>query len=224
MDCCQPMTNIFNQRRVRRELARFRRSGPDKTTRELVHAIHDVLGDGGLAGASVLDIGGGLGAIQLELLGMGAGSATSVDASPAYVEAATEEAARRGYADRIAHRAANFVEVAPDVAPADIVTLERVICCYRDMPRLVGDSAARARRTYGLVFPRDVWWVLGARHVLNFALWATRGAFRFYVHSPAAVDAIVRQNGLARAFARNVGMWQVVVYARGAASGGATAG
>jgi magnesium-protoporphyrin O-methyltransferase len=218
------MTNVFNQRRVRRELVRFRRSGPDRTTLELVRAIHDTLGDDGLAGASVLDVGGGLGAIQLELLGMGAGSATSVDASPAYVQAATEEAARRGYADRITHRAANFVEVAPEVAPADIVTLERVICCYQDMPQLVGDSAARARRTYGLVFPRDAWWVLGGRQVLNFIFWATRSAFRFYVHPTAAVDAVVRQNGLARAYARNVGLWQVVVYSRDATGAVATAG
>ncbi len=219
MDCCQPMTNIFDQRRVRREMARFRRSGPDHTTRELVRAIHDTLGEAGLAGASVLDIGGGVGAIQLELLGMGAGTATSVDASPAYVEAATEESARRGFADRITHRAANFVEVAPDVAPADIVTLERVICCYRDMPQLVGASAARAQRVYGLVYPRATWWVLAARQVLNAVLWASRSAFRFYVHAPAAVEAVVHQNGLARAFARNVGMWQVVVYARGGVGG-----
>jgi magnesium-protoporphyrin O-methyltransferase len=218
MDCCQPMANIFDQRRVRRELARFRRKGPDKTTRALVSAIRDSLGPAGVAGASVLDIGGGLGAIQLELLELGAGSATSVDASPAYVAAATEEATRRGYAGRITHRAANFVEVAPEVAPADIVTLERVICCYRDMPALVGASAARAQRTYGLVYPRDIWWLRGARQVLNFTLWATRGAFRFYVHPTAAVEAVVRQHGLARACARNVGMWQVVIFTRGAAA------
>jgi magnesium-protoporphyrin O-methyltransferase len=116
------------------------------------------------------------------------------------------------------------VEVAPEVAPADIVTLERVICCYRDMPRLVGDSAARARRIYGLVFPRDTWWVLGGGRLLNVIFWATRSAFRFYVHPTAAVDAVVRQNGLARAFARNVGLWQVVVYARGTTGEPATAG
>jgi methyltransferase family protein len=215
MDCCQPMTNVFDRRMVRRELAHFRRRGPDKTTRELVRAIHDTLGADGLAGASVLDIGGGIGAIQLELLGMGAASATSVDASPAYVEAATEESERRGYADRISHRAANFVDVAPEVAPADIVTLERVICCYRDMSRLVGASASRARRTYGLVFPRDAWWLLGGSQFFNLILWVTRSSFRFYVHPTAAVDAVVGQNGLTRAFARNMGIWQVVVYSRG---------
>ncbi|HEV2235648.1 MAG TPA: methyltransferase domain-containing protein, partial [Ktedonobacterales bacterium] len=193
------------------------RNGPDKTTRALVSAIRDTLGAAGVTGATVLDIGGGLGAIQLELLAMGAGSATSVDASPAYVAAATEEAAQRGYAERITHRAANFVEVAPEVAPADIVTLERVICCYRDMPGLVGASAARAQRMYGLVYPRDTWWLRGGRQVLNFTLWATRGAFRFYVHPTAAVEAVVLQHGLARAFARNVGIWQVVVFTRGAA-------
>jgi 2-polyprenyl-3-methyl-5-hydroxy-6-metoxy-1,4-benzoquinol methylase len=219
MDCCQPTTNIFDQRQAQRELAQYRRSGPDRSTVMLVRAIRDTLGDGGLDGASVLDIGGGVGAIQLELLEMGAGSATSVDASPAYVELAAEEAARRGYGDRITHREADFVDVAPEVAPADVVTLERVICCYRDMPRLVGASAARARRVYGLVFPRDTWWMLAGQRVLNFFFWATRSQFNFYVHPTAAVDAVVNEQGMARAFARNMGIWQVVVYARGAPVG-----
>jgi 2-polyprenyl-3-methyl-5-hydroxy-6-metoxy-1,4-benzoquinol methylase len=218
MDCCQPAPNIFDQRMARRELAAYRRHGPERTTLALVRAIRDVLGDSGLAGASLLDIGGGVGAIQLELIEMGAGSATSVDASPAYVKAAEEESAQRGYGDRITHRTANFVEVAAEVAPADVVTLEKVICCFSDMPRLVGASAARARRVYGVVFPRDTWWMLAGQRVMNFVFWATRSQFNFYVHSTAAVDAVVSEHGMTRAFARNMGVWQVVVYAHRAAA------
>jgi len=216
MDCCQcqSFTNIFDKRSARRQLATYLRRGPDKTTRILVGAIEDALGPSGLAGASVLDIGGGIGAIQFELLAAGAGTATGVDASPAYVDAATEESRRRGYEGRITHRAANFVDVAPEVQPADVVTLERVICCYHDMPRLVGASAARAQRLYGLVFPRDTWWIRAGGMVGNTLLGLSRNSFRFFVHPTRAVDAVAREQGLLRRFARNVGIWQVVIYAR----------
>ena len=42
-----------------------------------------------------------------------------------------------------------------EIEAADVVTLDRVICCYPDMEALVGRSAERALRLYGLVHPRD---------------------------------------------------------------------
>ncbi len=38
---------------------------------------------------------------------------------------------------------------------ADIVTLDRVGCCYLAVDELVTASAAHARRLYGLVLPRE---------------------------------------------------------------------
>jgi hypothetical protein len=104
--------------------------------------------------------------------------------------------------------------MAEDTQPADIVTLDRVICCYHDMPALVGRSAALAQRLYGVVFPRDAWWMRAAVRAANALLWLQGTPFRTFAHRRAAVDAVARQHDLAPRFARNVGVWQVVVYAR----------
>jgi magnesium-protoporphyrin O-methyltransferase len=163
---------------------------------------------------SLLDIGGGIGAIQHELFQAGLAEAVNVEASTAYVDACRSEAERRGYAPRIRHRQGDFVEVAPEIPPADIVTLDRVICCYHDMPELVGLSLARTRKLYGLVYPRDTWWTrLLAAILFNFRFWLRRNPFRVFVHPTKDVEALVRKHGLERRFHWQGGGWQVAIFA-----------
>jgi len=174
----------------------------------------DALRREGVAGMTLLDIGGGVGALSHELLSAGVTRSVHVDAAPAYLDAARDEAARRSHADRIEFRLGDFTAVAGEVAPADVVTLDRVICCYDDMSALVGPSAARARRLYGAVYPRDTWWVRAGLAVANLLLKARGSLFRTYAHRTEAVDAEVGKQGLTRRETRHTLIWQVVVYAR----------
>ena len=209
--CCQGVDEVFGERTARRDLERYRRRGPSKPTRRLLDAVRRE----GIEDASVLDIGGGIGAIQYELLDAGAGHATSVEASAAYLRVAREESRRRGLGDRIAYEAGDFVELADGVEAADVVTLDRVICCYPDMESLVGRSAERARRVYALVYPQDRWWVAFGIRVTNLCMRVSRRAFRAYVHRTKDVDAVARAHGLAPRVARRAGpIWQVAVYVR----------
>lgn len=106
------------------------------------------------------------------------------------------------------------MNIAAQIAPADIVTLDRVVCCYPDMENLVGLSAARTKKLYGLVYPRDTWWArLGVR-VLNVFFRLQRKPFRTFVHPTRGVDALVRSHGLRPQFFRHTLVWQVVVYSR----------
>jgi magnesium-protoporphyrin O-methyltransferase len=155
MDCCQGLgiEAFFDKKTADKQLKRFQKKGPAKTTRILIAALKAE----GIEGMTLLDIGGGVGALQQELLGAGVSTATNVEASMAYVEVSREEAERQGYADRVSYHHGNFIDVATTVADADIVTLDRVICCYPDVQALVGLSAARARHLYGVVYPQDGW-------------------------------------------------------------------
>jgi magnesium-protoporphyrin O-methyltransferase len=207
---CQGIGDVFDEKYVTKDLADYRLKGPDKTTRMLVDAIKK----GGVEGLTLLDIGGGVGVVQHELLAAGVQEAANVEASAAYIAAAKDEAQRRGLAERISHQHGNFVDVAETVAAADIVTLDRVICCYPEMEKLVSLSAARARKLYGLVYPRDTWWVKIGLATGNFFLWLQRSRFRTFVHPTEAVEAIVQKYGLARRYYCHTLIWQVVVYAR----------
>lgn len=212
MDCCQcqGIEGMFNQREAKRSLKTYRQKGPARSTRILL----DALRARGVEGATLLDIGGGIGAIQLNLLAAGATSATDVDASTAYLAAAREEAAREGFSDRVTYQHGNFVDLAPSIAPADIVTLDRVICCYHDLRGLVGASAAKAHRLYGLVYPRDSWLTSALATGINLFMRLQRSPFRFFRHRTRDVEALLHAAGLERRFHRTAGVWQVAVYAR----------
>ena len=123
--CCGPDYDaLFDEGTARRQLDAYRRKGPQKPTRLLVDAIRAQ----GVAGHTLLDIGGGVGVIQHELLAAGASQSLDIDASRPYLAAAHLEAERRGLAEREEHRYGDFVELAGEVEAADIVTLDRVIC------------------------------------------------------------------------------------------------
>ena len=214
-DCAGP-GNVFTERTARDELRRYRRDGPDRPTRILADAIVAE----GIDGATLLDIGAGVGVIQLELLGSGARSAESVDASPAFLAVARDEAERRGLGDRIAQREGDFVALAETVPPADVVTLVRVVCCYPAMPELVGRSADHARRILGIVYPRDAWWTRVGARVGNLVSRLFRNTFRFYVHPEPEMDRLIRAAGFERRVIDRSRIWQVAVYVR---QGSATA-
>lgn len=207
---CQGHENDFSDRMADDDLRRYLRKGPDRPIRVLVEAIRAE----GIEAATVLDIGGGVGVMQLELLAAGAASADSVDASPAFVAVARREAERRGVAGRIVHRQGDFVVLAPIVPAADVVTLVRSVCCYDAMPALVGRATEHARRMVGIVYPRDTWWTrIGAR-AMNLVFHFARDGFRIHVHSERAMDRIIRDAGFERRQLRRGLIWQVALYVR----------
>jgi hypothetical protein len=211
-DCgCSP--NTFSDREAANDLKRYLEKGPDKTTRALIDAIVAT----GVEGTTVLDVGGGVGAIQLELLAAGAARATAVDASEAYVETASAEARRRGYADRTSAHVGNFVDLAASIAPAEVVTLDRVVCCYPDVDALLGAATDKATRIVGLVYPRDIWWNRVVGRLMNAWSWLTRDATRWYLYRTDRVDGIMRRAGFAGREVTRDWIWQVVLYRRGSA-------
>jgi magnesium-protoporphyrin O-methyltransferase len=207
---CQGIEKTFDEREAEAQLEKVRRKGPRRTTRLLIDALRSF----GVAGRTLLDIGGGVGVVQQELLKAGLDSAQSVDASSAYHQVAAREMQRLGYGQRVRSYHGNFVDLAPRIASADLVTLDRVICCYDDLPGLLRASAAKARSVYGLVFPRDTWWVRAVMRLLNLCDRLRRSPFRVFVHSSALVEAILNGQGFTCATRRLAGAWQVVVYAR----------
>jgi SAM-dependent methyltransferase len=214
MDCCTGgdprYDRQFDARHAADKLRGYRRNGPAVMTRRLI----DALAEGGLDGRTVLDIGGGVGAVHHELLAAGAARAVDVDASGAYVAAARGEAERRGHADRVSYVAGDFVAVADEVEPADLVALDRVICCYPDMKALVSRSSALARRRYGLVYPRDTWLARVGIAVENLGHRLSGSPFRAFVHRTAEVEAILAAQGfVARVRSSNL-IWQLAVYER----------
>jgi hypothetical protein len=93
--CCafdNTVNQHFSAEKVAKELLHYRRKGAGPTMR----GLRDGLASAGLSEGTLLDIGAGLGILSLELLDGGMSRAVVVDASSAYLDAASQEAVRRG--------------------------------------------------------------------------------------------------------------------------------
>ena len=200
----------FNAEGAEGEIDEYRTEGPTETTQFLI----DALTDQGVEDLTLLDIGGGVGAIQHAMLSAGASAATAVEASTAFAEAAEDQAQELGWSEQVDVKHGDFVELADTLPPHGIVTLDRVICCYHDMKSLVRLSAARASKLYGVVYPRDVWWNKIGFRLLNLFFWFSRSPFRAFVHPDAGIHSILASIGMTKVFYRKTTFWQVAVYAR----------
>ena len=208
---CRGIEILFNSRTAERELRRYRKKGPSKSTLILVSQLKAY----GIEGMELLDIGGGVGAVHHTLLNAGIRKATDVDASSGLIAVAKRESEYLGHAGKVRYRLGNFVELAPKVEVADITTLDRVICCYNDMLSLVGQAARRTRRYLGAVYPRNTILVKLGIAALNLILKVAGNPFRVFAHPTKEVDALLRSQGLSRIFYRKSGLiWQIVVYER----------
>ena len=201
---------FFDEEEAQKDLRRYRSKGPMKTAQMLL----DALGQADVTGKRSLDIGGGVGALQHELLKAGAASAVDVDGSAAYIEASREEAGRNGTADRFEYHHGDFVDIVPSLEPADIVTLDRVLCCYPDVDAMVACSTALANEFYGLVYPRKTLGARGAIKLANLFMKLKKNPFRAFVHDPNHIDSLVRDAGFEPRYEGKTLVWHVVLYQR----------
>jgi 16S rRNA G966 N2-methylase RsmD len=210
--CCDPRgcDRIFGRRFARGRASRYRRRGLDRTARRIV----DLLADAGLDGATVLEIGGGVGEIQLELLERGAVSATNLELSPAYDADAERLIAEKGLTGRVRRRLLDLAVDPTAVDPADVVVLHRVVCCYPDYARLLSAAAGRARKQ--LVFSHPPRNAVSRTFVAtqNLMLRLSGNQFRTFTHPPAAMLAVLAENGLSVRATEGGRIWRVVALAR----------
>lgn len=209
--CCGSCyDSAFDGRLAQRELRAYRRKGPGRASR----AIAEALARTGAEGRTALDIGGGVGAVHQQLLAKGAARATDVDASRPYLEAARSEAERIGVADRVRFEYGDFVALAPEIEAADLVALDRVVCCYGDVDALVGLAAARTRRRLAVTLPPDAWYVRAIFAAGNAWYRLTRSPYRAYAHPHDRVITAAREAGLELEGAAKVGLWRLLVFER----------
>jgi magnesium-protoporphyrin O-methyltransferase len=213
--CCSTsgFDHEFDEANARAELRALHRKGPGRSSQAIVDALAGV--SGGPQGRTVLDIGGGVGAVHFGLLERGAAGAIDVDASQAYIDTARSEAERRGLGDRVSHRYGDFVTLAREVEAADLVALDRVVCCYGDVDALVGLAAARTRRRLAITIPPDTWVFRLAGTILNTWYRLIRNEYRAFVHPHGRVTAAARGAGLEPTGpTRTVGVWRLLVFDR----------
>ena len=206
MDCCDPngLNRIFNGRLVRQELQAYQRRGLSRRQRSII-ALLGLL----TPGATVLDIGCGIGAVGTTLLRAGAGRGTFVDISAAYLRAARQVAAHAGFEATSAFYQDDFAVSERRYAPADVVVLDRVVCCYPDATALLTKAARCSRGTLIFTSPKPFWFMPLLQKLCAFGMRLFGQEYRFFLHDRERLLQAATSAGHVPVVTRSVGLWQV---------------
>jgi hypothetical protein len=210
--CCarHGQEELFGERFAKRAARRYRRKGPDPMARALARRASAR----GLEGTTVLEIGGGIGEVLLQLLAGGAREGEIVELVPAYEGEAAALAAEAGVGERASYRTADLVADPSARREADVVVLNKVVCCTPDGIELAGLAAGLAQRTLALSFPRGVWWARAAFAAANVVFRIRYRRFRIFVHPPEELRAAVERHGLELASTRDGPLFRIAAFER----------
>lgn len=215
-ECCSPIDPRIARHfdtKMRQRLATGTRPALHAVSRRLLDALAV---DAVAAAPSVLEVGCGGGALCIALLERGAASANGVDLSAASLEVARGRAEAAGLADQTRFELGDGALV--PLAPHDWVVLDRVLCCYPDLDRLVGNSVSAARQRYAFSVPASSGWPGVVNRIWSWLEEATewlRGRpCRGYVHAVTTIEARLTDAGFRRTRSSTARLWYVAVFDR----------
>ncbi|WP_159604375.1 methyltransferase domain-containing protein [Agromyces humi] len=218
-ECCGPTDPsrydaVFDARFAAKRARQYRRKGLTPTERQLVEFL--VSTGTGLSGRTVLEVGGGVGEVQLELLARGAARTTNLELSAAYEVEAARLIDEAGVGDRVDRLVGIDLAASPEaVERADVVVLHRVVCCYPDVRRLLGAAADRARRTIVFSYPPRTIVTRATVAIGNLMVRVSGRSYRGYVHSPQLMLDVLRSHGLEPVYRHRGPAWCLLGAVRG---------
>ena len=213
-ECCYSgeYAEFFSERRAERTARHYLRKGLRGSAHDLVAGVAET----GVDGATLLEVGGGVGGIHTDLLALGAATATNVELSPSWEKPAAQVLVEKGLQERVDRRVADFVATADQLPAADIVILHRVLCCYPDWPAMLGGAMAKSRRVMAFTVPVDRWWTRAAIAFGNAVLRVRGRQFRAFVHPPGPMFRALEADGFRVRGDRPRWVWRTITAERSA--------
>jgi len=210
--CCDSSgySGVFDEKMAARNARSFLDKGLDSTARPMVEAVRGR----GLDGSTVLEVGAGVGGALATMLESGAKSAVGIDISPNYEEAALSLMSKRGHEKKVAWHIGDFVAMSGSLDPADVVFLNRVVCCYPDMEAMVDAATGSTRSLLAMAYPRKRWSTRIGLGLINAGARIRRNTFRVFVHDPESIGRRVESAGFEEVASGTTAFWQWKVWGR----------
>ena len=206
MNCCTPTgyRTIFGAKTVERDARRYRRKGLTGSSQWLLNALTS----DGVSERSLLEVGGGIGSLQIELLKAGASRAANIEIIDSYETTARTLITDHNLDARVERHIGDFAQPPDQAAPADIVIMHRVICCYPDPDTLMTKACTHARDRIAITIPRQTWWVKLGFSTMNAWFRLRRIAFRAYVHPPTPLLELAATRGFHATHHQRGPLWE----------------
>jgi hypothetical protein len=174
--------------------------------------VVDLLTQLGPKGMTVLEVGGGVGEIQVALLESGvAASAVNVELSTNWEAAAKTLLAERGLGDRVTRLNGDFVQEAASLPKADAVILHRVVCCYPDWKAMLTAAVSRSDRFVVVTLPRPRLLFRVIVAIENALHGLRKRQFRAFIHPPEEMIELLRLYGFPRVGDGEGPVWRTVI-------------
>ncbi|HEV8670658.1 MAG TPA: SAM-dependent methyltransferase [Candidatus Limnocylindria bacterium] len=210
--CCRPgdYDEVFDENHARTKGREYARRGLTGDARRIVDLVRARMSPG----YSVLEVGGGIGEIHLELLRNGAARALNIELATQYESVASELIRERGLGDRVERRLGDFVREADGILATDVVVMNHVVCCYPDADALVTAAADHARRLLVITIPVDRWYIRWGLVFANLLFALRRNTFRGYAHSTVAIISTAQRHAMRPNEHRRGFIWQLIAFER----------
>ena len=207
-NCCEITDTVFNEETAKADIKEYLKRGPAKQTKLILEAVRSLK----LKNVSLLDVGGGIGTIYHELMQDVVDNVIHVDASSAYLKVAKDESAKRGYVENINFIHADFTDVEKEVEQTDVVTLDRVVCCYPDYRALLTAAAQHGKHAVVMTYPREVWYLRIGLGIINFFQKLRNDPFRVFIHPIQQMENLMKAHGFSRTRTHQLFVWEMSLY------------
>lgn len=205
--CCDSNI-IFDTKSAKKELKRYRKKGAIGATNKLIEAMSGLP----KKDKTLLDIGGGIGALQWEFLENEASNTTDIDGSEGYLHVAEEYATEKGWQDKVTFSEGDINDVVNELDKHDFVTLDKVVCCYPDYELILNNATAKCNEYLALTFPMSGFISRTLNIFPSIYFWIKRSEFKTYIHSNRLIESAIENNGFTPIHKSIKFPWRVQVY------------
>lgn len=207
-NCCEITDSTFDESTAKDDIKYYLKHGPAKHTKLILEAVRSLK----LNHASLLDVGGGVGIIYHELMQDVVDDVIHVDASSAYLKVAKDESTKRGKVDSIKFIHADFTDVEKEIENVDIVTLDRVICCYPNYQELLTAAGNHSKKALVMTYPQETWYFKIMLRIANYIQQLRKDPFRVFIHPVSQMESLLNELGFSRKQTRKLLLWEMSLY------------
>lgn len=201
---------FFDKKTADKKYKAYLKKGPSRVTAKMIAQLKELSIDG----KSMVDIGGGIGALQWWFLENGGANTIDIDASTGYLKQAEEHAKRKGWETNTDFLLGDCIDIYPQIEAADYITLDKVVCCYPNFKEILEASCDKATKAISLSYPMDGFISNGIRVLGDILMSFRDNPFRPFIHSVDDIRKVFEQKGYTRVTHNLVFPWHVETYER----------
>jgi magnesium-protoporphyrin O-methyltransferase len=208
--CCGA-DQLFDLKTAQKQYRKYIKKGPGRVTQKII----DQLSNFSIHQEDVLiDVGGGIGALQWWFLSQNGKNTVGVDASSGYQKIANKHALDLNLSDRSTQLFGDFACLELSALKGNYVTLDKVICCYPDFKSVLQKAVNTHPEVISLSYPLHGYLasIIRGFGVLFMKILGT--SFKPYVHNGKHVQLLLIDLGYQLKYQDILFPWRIQTFVK----------